>query len=178
MADTPLIDRAQIRAWVEDIDRNKTSHKNALNLLLTRQRALSRYVAKSAGQIGAASKRNVLFIQGVLLRIFDLAGGRLGRITTEDIADAEQKVGALVPTLMPVDEGLAERVRAVEGRAQPHMLDECLSSLFENPDLDSRQMAQLFFLAWIVVEAADRNWDASPDFEGAESYIYDPSVEP
>ena len=178
MADTPLIPRARIRAWVDDIDKNKAGHKNALNLLLTRQRALSRYVSKSAGQIGAGSKRNVLFIQGVLLRIFDLAGGRLGKITSEDIADAEARVGGLVPQLLPLDDGFAERMRAIEDRRQPHMLDECVSSLFDNPDLDSKQMAQLFFLAWIVVDAADRTWDPSPDFEGDPSYVYDPSLEP
>ena len=149
-----------------------------MNLLLTRQRQLSRYVAKSAGQIGASSKRNVLFIQGVLLRVFDLAGGRVGKINSEDIKDAEALVTEMAPQLMPLDEGFAQRLRALDDRSQPHLLDECVNSLFDNPDLDSKQMAQLFLLAWIVVEAAHKRWDPPSDFEGDQSYVYDPSLEP
>jgi len=174
MTDKPLISRALIRQWVDDIDANKAGHKAALNLLLTRQRALSRYVATSAGQIGVKSRRNVMFIQGVILRIFDLAGGKLTKGTTEAIAEAEQRVSQVVPELMPLDADFAARMRQVDWRAQPHLLDECVVSLFESEDLQPAQMAQLFFLAWIVVEVADGCWRPSPDFEGESSYVYAP----
>lgn len=174
MTSTPLIPRAQVHEWILDIERNKSGHKNAINLLLTRQRNLSRYVHKSAGEIQLGSRRAVLFIQGALLRVFDLAGGKVSKITTENISDAQTRVGEVIPTLLPVDDSFVERMRSVEWRAQPHILDECVVSLFDDPDLDREQMVRLFLLAWIVVEAANDSWSPPEDFEGETAYTLQP----
>ena len=128
MTQKPLIPRAKVHDWIRDIEHNKRGHKDAINLLLTRQRTLSRYVHKSAGEIQLGSRRAVLFIQGALLRVFDLAGGRVRKVSSEQIADAQTRVGEAVPALLPVDDGFVERMRGIDWRAQPHILDECVVS--------------------------------------------------
>lgn len=171
----PLIPRQQIHEWIDDIDANKASHKNAINYLLTSQRSLSRYVAKGAGQVGVGSRRKILFIQGAILRVFDLAGGKIRKVTSQHIADAEEQIGAVAGAMMPLDEGFAGRVRTTAWRRQPHLVDELLLSLFDGEeDLDPKELAKLFFLMWVVVEAVDQAWRPKPDFEGESTYIHVP----
>lgn len=171
MADQ-LIPRQQVHAWIEDIDANKATHKAAINFLLTSQRALSRYVAKAAGQVGVGSRRKILFIQGAILRVFDLAGGKIKKVTGEHITDAEQKIGSIAGDMMPLDGEFASRVRSVPWRAQGHLVDELLMSLFDDKELDVKELAKLFFLMWVVVEAVDAAWRPSSDFEGESEYEY------
>lgn len=177
MTQKPLIPRAKVHDWIRDIEHNKRGHKDAINLLLTRQRTLSRYVHKSAGEIQLGSRRAVLFIQGALLRVFDLAGGRVRKVSSEQIADAQTRVGEAVPALLPVDDGFVERMRGIDWRAQPHILDECVVSLFDDPDLDREQMVRLFLLAWIVVEVANEAWNPPEEFEGDATYTFQPLEE-
>ena len=168
------IGRVQIHAWIDDIDDDKAAHKAAINYLLTSQRALSRFVAVQAGQVGVGSRRKILFIQGAILRVFDLAGGKISKITTEHIADAEEKITGVAGEMLPLDDDFAERVRGVAWRGQPHLVDELLMSLFDDKELDVREIAKLFFLMWVVVEAVDNAWTPKADFEGEDQYAYVP----
>ncbi|MFK7930783.1 MAG: hypothetical protein AB8H79_21550 [Myxococcota bacterium] len=171
------IPREPIHAWVEDIDTNKAAHKPALKLLLSKQRPLSRYVHDGVSAIGLERKSTVMFIAGVLLRVFDLAGGKVKKVSADDLREAEGIVTAWVPQVVPPDEGFSGRVRAVEGRAQPHLLDECLVDLFDNPELTSVESAKLFFLVWIAVEALDRAWTPGSGFEGETTYAHAPTAD-
>jgi len=169
----PFVPRHQIHSWIDDIDAKKAAHKTAINYLLTSQRLLSKYVTRGAGQVGVGSRRKILFIQGAILRIFDLAGGKIRKVTSQDIADAEERIGAVAGDMLPLDDNFASRVRGVDWRRQPHLVDELLLSLFEGEeDLDPKEMAKLFFLMWVVVEAVDAAWRPSPDFEGESTYTY------
>ena len=68
--------------------------------------------------------------------------------------------------LLPFDEGFPERVRGVDGRAQPHILDEVLWALYERGedkqegevDLDTDASALVYIMLWTAVEALDENW--------------------
>ena len=79
--------------------------------------------------------------------------------------------------LLPVDDGFVERMRGIDWRAQPHILDECVVSLFDDPDLDREQMVRLFLLAWIVVEVANEAWNPPEEFEGDATYTFQPLEE-
>ena len=181
MTQKPLIPRAKVHDWIRDIEHNKRGHKDAINLLLTRQRTLSRYVHKSAGEIQLGSRRAVLFIQGALLRVFDLAGGRVRKVSSEQIADAQTRVGEAVPELLPIDDGFVERMRGIEWRAQPHILDEAWMALFER-DVDSEEEValepeeslKLFLCMWVATEVLDGNWKPGRSFEGHSDYVHTP----
>lgn len=171
------LNRAQIHEWVQDIDVNKKAHKPALKLLLSKQRPLSRYVHDGVSAIGLERKSTVMFIAGVLLRVFDLAGGKVRKIGTAELVAAEAKVTAWVPQVVPPDDGFAGRIRAIDERAQPHLIDECLVDLFDNPELTSVESAKLLFLVWIAIEALDSAWTPPPDFEGLTNYTHTPTEE-
>ncbi len=170
----PYIPRQQVHDWVDDIDQNKGKHKQAINFLLQTQRRLSKFAATQGGKVQIGSRRTKLFIQGVVLRIFDLAGGKVAKVTDEHIRDAEKKVSAAVDQCLPLDEGFIVRMRGVEGRAQPHLLDECGVSIFDDEELDKGEMAKMFLLVWVVVEAMDAAWTPGPDFQGETEYVYTP----
>ena len=162
----PAIPREQVHAWVEDIDRNKKGHKPALQFLLSKQRPLTRYVHDGVANAGIERRSTVMFITGVLMRIFDLAGGKLTKVGVKDLKAAEDRIAALAPQVLPPDEGFGDRIREIGDRAQPHILDECLIDLFDNPELDRVQSTKLYLLAWIVVEALDACWTPPDGFEG------------
>ena len=98
------------------------------------------------------------------------------KITTEDLRAAEGRVTAIVPQVLPPDSGFAERVREVQ-RAQPHLVDECMVDLFDNPELSTVQSAKLFFLVWIAIEALDAAWTPPKGFDGPTEYVYTPTEE-
>ncbi len=174
MPRNPFMTRQWIRQQVDDIDQRKGRHKQAINYLLTTQRRLTRFVATQSGRVKVGSRRTKLFVEGVVLRIFDLAGGRLGRVTDEHLRDAERRVSAWAAQCLPPDDGFAARVRAIEDRAQPHLVDECLVSIFDDEELDRAEMAKMFFLVWVVIEALDAAWTPPGDFEGEVAYRYVP----
>lgn len=170
----PFIPRQRIRDQVDDIDKNKAAHKQAINFLLQSQRRLSKYVATQGQGVAVGSRRTKLFIEGVVLRIFDLQGGKLGIVNDEQLRDAERKVSAAVDQCLPLDDGFFERMRGVEGRAQPHLLDECGVSIFDDPELDRGEMAKMFLLVWVVVEALDAAWKPPTAYDGETTYTYTP----
>ena len=97
------------------------------------------------------------------------------------IRKAEKRIGAVVPSLMPVDDQFPERLRKIEWRAQPHILDEALMSLFDRDDedleegeevLDTVECVKLFFLVWVAVEVLDANWTPPKGLVGEEHYVY------
>ncbi|MEN0066673.1 MAG: hypothetical protein AAGA48_31360 [Myxococcota bacterium] len=170
----PLIDRVSIHEWVDHIAENSGSHKTAITRLVRSQRKLAKYVDTQAQTISAGQRHTAIYLLGVVLRIFDLAGGKLKRIAVPQVVDAEGRVKPHVAAIMPPDEGLAERVRSIEGRAQPHLLDEMLMDLWNTPDTEPVELLKLFLLLWIVVEVVDEHWVPPNDFSGPDVYAYVP----
>lgn len=100
------------------------------------------------------------------------------KVTGADIAAAQARVEAHVASLMPADGSLNERAKAIEGRAQPHLLDEVLWALYERKDeetkedeqsFDPQMSALMYILLWTAVEALDSCWSAPADVGGAEA---------
>ena len=174
----PYIPRNLVHGWSETIGAEPQEHQAALTRLLRDQRRLSRFVEENAEQMGRGSDQITMYLVGVVARMFDLAGGRLKAATWEQVRDASAKVQKSFAGLLPVDEGFPTRVRAVEGRAQPHVLDEALLALFEReskpgePDLANPERAKVFLVLWVCTEVLDANWQPPKTFSGESSYTF------
>jgi hypothetical protein len=175
----PYIPRPDVHAWSESIGDNQSDHEAALTRLLKEQRRLTRFLEENRESLTPASAGVSVYLYGVLARIYDLAGGRLRSATWAQVRDAEQRVGAEVANLLPLDDGFAERVRKVAWRAQPHILDEALMALFERDEkeegeanLDDGESAKVFLLMWVANEVLDANWRPGPGFAGETTYEY------
>jgi hypothetical protein len=182
----PIISREQVHAWSEAIGHDPLTHQAALQRLLKSQRRISRFVEENAESMDMGTGGVAMYLIGVILRLFDLAGGELRAGTWAHVRDAEARVQEAVPALLPLDDGLPERARAISWRAQPHILDEALMALFERTpkegeqDLDHTESFKVYMLMWVAVEVLNANWKAPKGLEGEKEYTYvhiDPNVE-
>lgn len=173
----PFIPRDRVHAWSEAIGSDAGDHQSALTRLLRDQRRITRFVEENTESMGPATGQVAVYMIGVIVRMFDLAGGRLRAATWAQVREAEARVGAQVDALLPLDDGLLERARSVP-RAQPHILDEALMSLFvreaeeEEEDIDEGEALKIYLLMWVATEVLDGNWKPSRAFEGEETYTY------
>jgi hypothetical protein len=175
----PLVPRSSVHAWSEAIGNDPEAHKSAITRLLKDQRRLSRFVEENAKSMTGVTGGVALYLIGVILRMFDLAGGRLRKATWDDVRAAEKRVGQLVDQLLPVDDGFPARARALP-RAQPHILDEALYALFVRDTkeveqaLDELEAFKVYMLMWVATDALDANWQPAKDFAGEDSYTHAP----
>jgi hypothetical protein len=174
----PFIEREQVHAWSENIGKQPEDHQAALQRLLKSQRRISRFVEENAENMNMATGGVAMYMIGVILRLFDLAGGSLRSATWAQVRDAEARVQAAVPELLPLDDGFVERARAIGWRAQPHILDEALMALFERAPkeeeeaLDKVEAFKVYMLMWVATEALDTNWKTPKNFDGPTEYTY------
>lgn len=168
----PLLPRARIRAWVDDIADHRDRHTAGITHLVRTQRKLAKYVDANGRSIGVGKRHTAVYLLGVVLRVFDLAGGKVGRIALPAVIEAEARIGEHAPQLLPIDDELPIRLRSIEGRAQPHLLDEMVMDLVTHDDLDPLEMFKMFLLMWVVVEVVDAHWTPAADFEGETTYTF------
>ena len=181
----PLMPRSQVHAWSESIGTDQPAHQSAIQRLIRDQRRLSKFVEENAkGMKSNVTGGVAVYLIGVIVRMFDLAGGRMRNVTWEDVREAEKRIGGMVDLLLPVDAGLVERARAVP-RAQAHILDEALYALFERESkpeedapLDETESFKIYLLMWIATEALDKNWTPPKEFAGETEYTFTPVAPP
>ena len=173
-----LMPRPLVHLWSEAIGDNPNDHQAALQRLLRDQRRLTKFVEENAEQMDRTTAGVAVYFLGVVVRMFDLAGGRLKTVTWEQVRAAEERIGEVVPQLLPYNEGFIERVRAVPWRAQPHILDEAILALFQSArteremEVARTESLKIFFLVWVAVEALEANWIPAKDFVGESNYEY------
>ncbi len=173
-----LMPRPLVHLWSEAIGENPNDHQSALQRLLRDQRRLTKFVEENAEQMDRTTAGVAVYFLGVVVRMFDLAGGRLKSVTWEQVRAAEQRISEAVPQLLPYDAGFFDRVRAVSWRAQPHVLDEAMMALFQSARTEQEmevartESMKIFFLVWVAVEALDANWLPPKDFAGESKYEY------
>ncbi len=183
MSVNTLIPRQQVHTWSEDIGNQVTHHEASLTRLLKAQRRLTRFLEENQGVMTPQSAGVGLYLLGVVIRMFDLAGGRLRSATWEQIRAASGRVQGVAGDLLPPDKDFPQRVRNVDWRAQPHILDEALMALFEREkkdeeeDLNKDEAMQIFFLLWVATEVLDANWKPQSSFAGEKSYVFTPIEE-
>lgn len=174
-----FIPRDIIHEWSDAIGEDPAGHQATLTRLLKSQRRLTKFIEENQADMEPATAGVTLYLIGVLVRLFDLAGGQLRSATWAQLRDASSKIQGAIPSLLPLDDSLPERVRKFEARAQPHILDEALMSLFERgarseeeADLSTAESVKVFLLMWVVTEVLDANWRPASSFDGEASYTY------
>lgn len=174
----PFIPRATVHDWSEKIGDDPATHSAALSRLLKDQRRLAKFIEENNASMAPGTAQVSLYLVGVITRMYELAGGRLRNATWEQIRDASARVSEVVPQLLPVDAAFPERVRAIEWRAQPHILDEALMALFqrekkeEEADLADAEKAKVFLMLWVANEVLEANWKPPAGFGGENAYSY------
>jgi len=172
-----FIPRATVHAWSEAIGEDPAAHQAALSRLLREQRRLTRWLEQNRKHMVGSTVGVSLYLTGVIIRMFDLGGGRLKSGTWAHVREAEARVGKTLGSLLPLDDGFAERFRSTP-RAQPHILDEAYMALFERQreeeeeDLAEDESLKVLMMMWVVTEVLDANWRPPKATELDESYTY------
>jgi hypothetical protein len=177
----PFFSRELVHQWSDEIGDNPEGHRVALQRLLRDQKRLAKFIQENAASLGLTTGGVGVYLLGVIARMFDMAGGRLKSPAWGQIRAAEKRIAAAVPELMPVDDDFPSRLRQIEWRAQPHILDEAIMSLFDREEedlgedeqpLDQVECVKLLFLVWVAIEVLDVNWKAPKSFQGETEYSY------
>ena len=171
MANNPPIPKERVSAWSQDIGASPIRHKPAMLRIMRKQRKLLKWAIQNGRPIQLGSSGLPERMLGLIARLFDLCGGRLKPATLPQIEACQQRIMGSLDALMPPDAGFPDRVRAIPWRAQPHILDEILDTLFhheadEVPQFDPTEAFKLSLLLWICVEVLDDNWQPPSSFSG------------
>ncbi|MEL6347794.1 MAG: hypothetical protein AAFV53_32110 [Myxococcota bacterium] len=167
----PAILRPQVHRLAEACSDEREAFQSTATRLIKQQRRLSRFIEQSFAGLNVDDQRKYVLSQmavymlSVSLRVFEQVGGRMRKVSTEDINAATARIQGVTDELMPADGAFAARARAIEWRAQPHLLDEILWALFDRPTSDPNEMdlphdlsALVYMILWASVEALDANW--------------------
>lgn len=173
-----LIPRATIHDWSEQIADAVDQHQSSLQRLLKSQRRLTKFIEENQASMNPATVGVSIYMTGVIARMFDMGGGRLKNATWAQIRDASARVASHVDTLLPLDDGLVDRLHAITDRAQAHILDEAAMVLFQTPraeeeeDIDLQEALKVLLLCWVITDVLDANWRPPAGFQGDASYAY------
>ncbi|MCB9760273.1 MAG: hypothetical protein H6739_10595 [Alphaproteobacteria bacterium] len=161
----PAISREDVHTLAEACSDAGDDFRPVATRLLREQKPLTNFLQENMPVMKGNSGEVALYMFAVILRIFDQYGGRMGKVTRAEARASAQRVKAAVDQLRPFDDSLPERVRAIDWRAQPHILDEVLWALYEREekqeneiDVPPEQSALVFLLMWAAVEALDARW--------------------
>lgn len=170
----PPIPRSLIQRWSAALSVDSTGeHDAAIRRLVRGQPAVLRYVGRQVGTRDRDDRAPGVarYLAGVVLRMFELAGGRCGRSTPSLLSSAETHVQARLDAvvdgrrLLPFDGGFSDRARRFV-RTQGPLLDELLWSLFDDPagstSLPGPRRADVYVALWAVVHAIDGVWTPPP----------------
>lgn len=176
MSANPALPRPWVTKVSEECADLGVNFSNAARRLLDENARLVRFFKANVPQMEGQSAEVSLYLLAVVLRIFDRAGGRLGRVGAAEIDSATQRILAEGKKLLPFDEGFVERVRGVPWRAQPAILDEALFALFERQNRKENevpvapdQAGRIFLMLWAATEALDAAWRAPASAEWKEA---------
>ena len=145
------------RRIMQDIADHPASHKLAVENVVKQYRRLGKWMKVNAEHLGAHLGVSAAYTMGVVGRVLELTGHRLGPVSDPEIEAAGAQVMEAVPGLLPLDGGLAGRLAAVPWAAEPGILQVLVEDVFaEHPDEEGRQppevLFQVFVLVWVAVE--------------------------
>jgi|GEM_PF-863289 len=174
MANLP-IPRQDVHNLAEGCAGDPESFQRIASRLLREQKSVAKFLSDNFNTIGPENGQIATYMAAVSLRIFQELGGRMRKIPRREIDSAAMRVHEVVDDILPADSGVPDRVRAIEWRAQPHLLDEILWALFEKKAEDEEEIeiepnvgTMIFLTLWPLVEAMDATWrpprgyDATP----------------
>ena len=161
------ISRETVHELAEACSDQGESFQPVASRLIKHQRRLSRFFEQNVAEMGPMASQVGLYMLSVSLRVFDQVGGRMSKVNGDAIATATKKVQGVAGELVPADGAFHERAKAIEWRAQPHLLDEILWALYERDDkaegevdLEPDKAALVYLMLWAAIEALDANWTA------------------
>lgn len=149
----------EARRLMQDIADHPEAHKLPIGNLVKQYRRLGKWIKVNAEHLGAHVGVSAAYTMGVVARVLELTGHRLGPITDEEITATGAQVMEVVPSLLPLDDGLRARLAAVPWLAQPGILDVLIEDVFEQggEPAEGRKppevLFQVFVLVWVAVEA-------------------------
>jgi hypothetical protein len=159
------IPREEVHTLAEACADSPETFQGTARRLLKQQSSLTSFMQKNMVHLAPETREVVLYMYAVSLRIIEQKGGRLKKVSGKQINATSAKINAALETLTPFDKDFPTRLRAVDWRAQEHLLDECLWALFEKEekeegevDVDPNQAGLMFLLLWVAVETLDSNW--------------------
>lgn len=170
----PAISRAQVHDLAEACSDAGDAFQPTAMRLVKEQRRVSRFIEQNMEPLGPLAGQVALYMLTVCLRVFEKVGGRMNKVSGKELDQATARVNAVAEQLMPADESFHIRAKAVEWRAQPHLLDEILWALYERDeedkaegeaDLDPELSAMIYLLLWAAVEAIDAKWRAPASWD-------------
>ncbi len=169
----PAIPRPDVHRLAEACSDEPGAFEPVALRLSRTQRRVGRFVEANAEQLGAQSAQIALYMSAVCMRIFEQTGGRMQKVSGRDLDQATDRIGEVAASLYPTDDDFPARCKAVEWRAQPHLLDEVLWALFEKEereegevDLEADSSALVYLTMWAVVEALDARWKPPVGYTG------------
>jgi hypothetical protein len=162
----PALSREVVHALSEAVGNAAVEFQPTATRLLKEQRPLARFFEQNAATLGPAYAQVATYMLSVSMRVLEQTG-RLRKVSWSDLEAAQARVGAAVPQLMPADKELSARAKAIDWRAQPHLLDEILWALYDRSadehkegevEVPEAPSALIYFMLWTAVEALDANW--------------------
>jgi hypothetical protein len=169
----PAIPRDDVHRLAEACSDDPQTFEPVAVRLSRAQRRVGRFVEANAQELGAQSAQIALYMSAVCMRIFEQIGGRMQKVNGRDLDQASARISEVVGELYPVDDDFPARCKAVEWRAQPHLLDEVLWALFEKEekeegevDLELEHSALVYLTMWAAVEAMDSRWAPPKGYTG------------
>ncbi len=169
------IDRDTVHALSEACAEDGERFRAIATRLLKEQKRLLSFYNQNLPAVDAQTGEVSLYLFSVVVRIFDQMGGRLSKVNGREINAAAARVKGAVDQVLPFDDGFGDRVRALDWRAQPHILDEALHALFERDDeelkenevdVDPNKAGAIFMMLWVATEALDASWRPPAYFKG------------
>ena len=161
----PTLPRDLVHQWSEECAAQGLAFQSVARRILEDQARLARFFKSNIPVMPGQSGEVSLYLLSVVVRLFERAGGRMGRIGSKEIDAATKKIQTYAALLMPADAGFPNRVRNVDERCQPHILDEALHALFEREekkeeevDMPPEQAALVFLMLWAATEACNLAW--------------------
>jgi hypothetical protein len=161
----PAIPREEVHTHSESCSDMGLEFQTIASRLLKDQSSLKNFVDKNFAKVDPLAGQIATYMLSVCIRVFEQKGGKLKKVNKADLYAAQKNVQTSVNTLLPIDDDFHNRAKAVDWRAQPHLLDEILWALYERDELkeeeqalDSKQSALIYIMLWTAVEALDTKW--------------------
>lgn len=170
------IPRDDVHRWSEEAGEEGQNFQGTATRLLRSQKRLLSFFNQNLPATDAQTGQVATYLMAVVVRVFDRAGGRMDKVGARQINAAAAKINGVTDSVLPFDDGFPERVRAVEDRAQPHILDEALWALFERDDkkegevdVAPNEAGLVFLMLWLATEALDEAWHPPKGFGEASA---------
>lgn len=167
MSTNPVLPREHVHLLSEQCAAEIARFQTVAKRLLDSQPRLVRFFRDNMPDMPGQSGEVSLYLLAVILHIYTASGGKLGKVGDAEIRAATSRIVGQARGWLPGDASFPAKVRSVEGRRQPNVLDEALHALFEREekraeevDIPSSQAALMFLMLWAATEALDDAWKA------------------